>query len=302
MKILLTGGTGFLGTALVKSFLSKDYEITLVSHNLEKFHKQFAEKVNVVEHLNDINADDYFDIIINLAGAPIFGALWTDKRKAIIRDSRINLTANLVDKMAELKIKPKLLISGSAIGFYGEQGSNIVTEDTSATHDFSQELCADWENNANKAIKIGVRVCLIRTGLVLGPQGGFLQRMLLPFKMGLGGTLGTGNQWMSWIHIKDWIAIVNRMILDDDMQGAYNATAPNPVTNKEFTKVFASCLNRPALLPLPSIFLKLLLGEMSLLLLSSQRVLPNKLEMLKFKFEYSDLSLALKDVVHNSHE
>ena len=300
LKLLLTGGTGFLGSALVKTFLASNYDITLVSHYSAKAHQQFGQQVKVLAQVNELQADDSFDVIINLAGAPIFGALWTAKRKAVMRDSRIKLTTDLVAKIATFNSKPKLLISGSAIGFYGEQGTNIVTEESTIEPDFSQTLCADWEDAALKAEQYGVRVCVIRTGLVLGKEGGFLKPMLLPFKLGLGGQLGKGTQWMSWIHLNDWVAIVKQMMADEQMHGAYNATAPNPVTNSEFTQQLAKSLHRPAFLPVPRVFLKWLLGEMADLLLCSQHVLPMRLQTLNFEFEYPDLSLALKQVVQVS--
>ncbi len=297
LKVLLTGGTGFLGSALISRFLARNYEITLISNNIQKAHTQFGDTVKVLSSVNDLTDSAVYDVIINLAGAPIFGAYWTIKRKVIIKQSRINLTQDLVAKLATLQTKPKLLISGSAIGYYGEQGDNNVDENTPVNQCFSQQLCVDWEDAALKAEQYGIRVCLIRTGLVLGRAGGFLQPMILPFKLGLGGRLGTGQQWMSWIHINDWLAIVDKMIVDEQMQGAYNATATNPVRNQEFSKVLAHCFNKPAFLPVPSPFLKLLLGEMSELLLGSQQVLPKRLTELGFTFEYCDLASALKQVL-----
>jgi uncharacterized protein len=199
--------------------------------------------------------------------------------------------------MARMTVKPELLISGSAIGYYGDQGDVVLTEQSVAREDFSQKLCAEWESEAKKAAQFGVRVCLIRTGLVLAEGGGLLQRMLLPFRLGLGGRLGDGQQWMSWIHRQDWIAIAQTMIADTSMQGAYNATAPNPVTNSEFTRMLAQCLKRPALFPVPAWLLKILLGEMSGLVLGSQRVIPERLLVQGFKFQYPDLSSALSQVL-----
>jgi uncharacterized protein (TIGR01777 family) len=196
-----------------------------------------------------------------------------------------------------MTVKPELLISGSATGYYGDHGDVVLTE-LSATHpNFSQQLCSDWENEAKQAEQFGVRVCLIRTGLVLADGGGLLKRMVLPFRLGLGGRLGSGRQWMSWIHRQDWIAIALMMITDSSMQGAYNATAPNPVTNSEFTQALADCLKRPALLPVPAWLLKILLGEMSGLVLGSQRVLPERLLAQGFSFKYADLSSALNQTL-----
>jgi len=172
-----------------------------------------------------------------------------------------------------------------------------LSEDSAVSEDFSQQLCQDWEQAALQAGEYGVRVCLIRTGLVIANGGGLLQRLLLPFRMGLGGRLGDGHQWMSWIHRQDWIAIAQAMIKNRAMYGAYNATAPNPVTNDEFTSTLAACLKRPTLLPLPAVFLKVLLGEMSALLLGSQRVIPKRLLDQGFEFQYSKLDEALKQAL-----
>jgi uncharacterized protein (TIGR01777 family) len=197
-----------------------------------------------------------------------------------------------------MKVKPELLISGSAIGYYGNQGDTVLTEQSFSKPDFSQQLCSDWENAANQAEQFGVRVCIIRTGLVIASGGGLLLRMLLPFRLGLGGRLGDGNQWMSWIHREDWLAIAHRMITDPSMSGVYNATAPNPVTNREFTRILAHRVNRPALLPVPAWVLKTALGERAELLLGSQRVLPKRLLAEGFSFQFEDLESAIRQALN----
>jgi len=300
MKILITGGTGFIGSALTRSLTDQGYEVTVLSRNPDSVEKICGHGIKALDNLNQLKPEDTFQAIINLAGAPIFDARWSDARKQIIRDSRINLTMQLVASMARMAVKPELLISGSAIGYYGDQGDTVLTEQSATHKDFSEQLCTDWENEAKKAEQLGVRVCLIRTGLVLAEGGGLLKRMLLPFRLGLGGRLGDGQQWMSWIHRQDWIAIARLMITDSSMQGAYNATAPNPVTNSEFARSLAHCLNRPALLPAPAWLLKILLGEMSELVLGSQRVIPERLLALGFKFQYTDLSSALNQVLRRT--
>lgn len=297
MNILMTGGTGFIGGALTQKLVDQGHNVTVLSRNPNKVAKQCGAGVHALASLSQVNAEDRYQVIVNLAGAPIVGARWSRARKQEIRDSRIGLTEQLITCIARLKLKPELLISGSAIGYYGNQGDTVLSEQATPYEDFSQQLCADWEATATQAEQFGVRVCLIRTGLVIAGDGGFLQPMLLPFRLGLGGRLGDGRQWMSWIHRHDWIAIALAMMTDKTMHGAYNATAPNPVTNAEFTQILAKCLSRPALLPVPAFALKMMLGEMSQLVLGSQRVVPERLLAHGFKFHYEELAAALNEVL-----
>lgn len=299
MKVLITGGTGFIGSALSRSLTEQGCNVSVLSRAPGSVEKICGPGINALNDLKQLKPEDTYQVIINLAGAPIFDARWSEARKQVIRDSRINLTKKLVECMSRMTVKPELLINGSAIGYYGDQGDTVLTEQSAAHQEFSQQLCADWESEAKKAEQFGVRVCLIRTGLVLAGGGGLLQRMLLPFRLGLGGRLGNGKQWMSWIHRQDWIAIALLMIADSSMQGAYNATAPNPVSNSEFTRTLARCLKRPALLPVPAWLLKISLGEMSGLVLGSQRVIPERLLKQGFRFQYTELSSALNQVLNS---
>ncbi len=250
MDILITGGTGFIGAALTKSLIEQGHAVTVLSRSPAKVAKICGSGVEALESLGQLHAESRYQVIINLAGEPIVDFNWSAARKQLLRDSRIGLTERLIACIANMTVKPELLISGSAIGYYGDQGDAVLTEQSISHEDFSGRLCKDWEAAATQAEQFGVRVCLIRTGLVIANVGGFLQRMLLPFRLGLGGRLGDGRQWMSWIHRQDWINIVQTMIADSTLQGAYNATAPNPVTNAEFTHL-AHCLKRPAVLPAP---------------------------------------------------
>jgi len=302
MNILITGGTGFIGSKLTKSLIKQGHNVTILSRDPNKVSALFGSIVTALSDLQQLTPDSSYQVIINLAGAPIFDARWSEARKQLLRNSRIDLTTQLVESMSCMNVKPDVFISGSAIGYYGDQGNNILTEQSVSRADFSQQLCADWEVAAISAEKYGIRVCLIRTGLVIADGGGLLQRMLLPFRLGLGGRLGEGNQWMSWIHRQDWIAIAEAMITDNSMHGAYNATAPNPVTNTEFTKTLAACLKRPALLPVPAWLLKMLLGEMSELVLGSQRVIPDRLLVHGFKFQYPNLADAINQALHSANE
>lgn len=297
MNILITGGTGFIGSALARSLTDQGHTVTVLSRTPDKVAAVCGPGTAALAGLEDLKPDVSFQVIINLAGAPIFGARWSEARKKLIRDSRIGQTERLVACIERMTVKPELLISGSAIGYYGDQGDTALTEQSLPRRDFSHQLCADWEAAAKTAEQYGVRVCLIRTGLVLAGGGGLLQRMLLPFRWGLGGRLGDGRQWMSWIHRQDWVAIAQTMMADASMQGAYNATAPNPVRNSEFTRTLAQCLNRPALLPVPAGMLKAMLGEMSELVLGSQRVLPERLTAQGFQFQYTELASALKEAL-----
>lgn len=302
MNILITGGTGFIGSKLTESLIKQGHNVTILSRDPNKVSALFGSMVTALSDLRQLTPDSSYQVIINLAGAPIFDTRWSEARKQLLRNSRIDLTTQLVESMSRMLVKPDVFISGSAIGYYGDQGDNILTEQSASRADFSQQLCADWEDAAISAEKYGIRVCLIRTGLVIADGGGLLQRMLLPFRLGLGGRFGEGNQWMSWIHRQDWIAIAEAMITDNSMHGAYNATAPNPVTNNEFTKNLAACLKRPALLPVPAWLLKMLLGEMSELVLGSQRIIPDRLLAHGFKFQYPNLTDAINQTLHSTNE
>lgn len=297
MNILITGGTGFIGSALTHRLIEQGHRITVLSRSPDKVEKICGQGVKALAGLDQLNVEDSYQVIINLAGESIADARWSEARKQQLRASRVGLTKQLIACIARMNVKPELLISGSAIGYYGNQGDTVLTEQASAYDDFPGQLCAAWENAAIEAEEFGVRVCLIRTGLVIADGGGFLQRMLLPFRLALGGRLGDGHQWMSWIHRQDWINIALMMMDDTAMQGAYNATAPNPVTNAEFTRILAQVLHRPALLPVPSGLLKVLLGELSELVLGSQRVIPERLLAQGFKFQYEDLEGALKQAL-----
>lgn len=296
-SILITGGTGFLGSALTFKCLQQHYQVTVLSRNADKVVRAFGNQVKAVTRIEDLPDAGSFAAVVNLAGAGIFDQRWNEARKQILRESRIALTQQIVDWIARSDGVPAVLVSGSAIGVYGEHGDEALTENSQPRPDFSQQLCADWEQTALHAQAMGTRVCLIRTGLVLGLGGGLLKRMLLPFRFGLGGRLGNGQQWMSWIHLQDWLAIVQLMIDNPVLQGAYNATSPAPVTNQVFSAALAAVLNRPMLMPLPEALLKVMLGEMAELVLGSQRVLPQRLLDAGFQFQHTQLESALRDIL-----
>ena len=235
---------------------------------------------------------------MNLAGAPIADRPWTKARKSLLWDSRVRLTEELVEWLGRREQKPALLISGSAVGWYGDGGEHRLTEaDQPVTADFASQLCNAWEERASEAAVLGIRVVLIRTGLVLARDGGFLQRLLPPFRLGLGGRLGNGRQWMPWIHIEDQIGLIDFLLRQPAASGPYNACAPTPVRNLEFTRSLSRCLHRPALLPVPAALLKPLLGELAGLLLGGQHAQPQRLQEEGYSFRFTDLDSGLADLL-----
>ena len=295
--ILITGGTGFLGSALVAEQLEQGHQVSVLTRNQDAALRKLGPKVQTLSNLTQLPDSIYYDAVINLAGAPIFGSRWTNERKQLICDSRIALTESLLAYIAKLPVKPEVLISGSAIGIYGNQGDSLLTEQSKGVPDFSQKLCVDWESAALEAEKLGVRVCLIRTGLVLDRDGGLLEKMLPAFRLGLGGQLGNGKQWMSWIHRSDWLGIVDTLLNNQNLRGEFNATAPQPVTNQEFSASLAKQLQKPMLLPLSASILRLLLGEMADLVLGSQRGIPERMLNAGYRFQFEKLPEALQKIL-----
>lgn len=302
MDILLTGATGFIGQSLIPYLLNHSHRVFAWVRNPAKMEQLFgqhalAEKQLVFSTELEPFRSLCFDAVINLAGEPIVEQRWTHRRKQVLFDSRIGTTEALVNFLASQSQPPRLFISSSAIGYYGAQGSNVLTEASSPVDEFQHQLCRHWEAAACKARALGCRVCLLRTGLVVGPQGGFLSKMLPLFKLGIGGKLGSGSQYMSWIHMDDWLAILNLLFENTSIEGPINLTAPEPVTNKVFSKTLGRVLNRPAIIPTPGIALNIMLGEMACLLLTGQRVIPQKAVDAGFTFSYPTLESALQNVL-----
>lgn len=240
MHILLTGGTGLIGRQLCKHWLAHGHRLTVWSRHPDQVAKLCGEQVSGVASLQEVIGP--VDAVINLAGAPIADRPWTHKRKALLWSSRISLTETLLAWLETLAQKPAVLISGSAVGWYGDGGERELTEASGPVQDdFPSQLCIAWEETAQRAEALGIRVVLVRTGLVLAAEGGFLSRLLLPFKLGLGGPIGKGRQWMPWVHIKDQIGLIDFLLHKPDASGPYNACAPHPVRNREFAKTWARC-------------------------------------------------------------
>ncbi|MCO7612512.1 MULTISPECIES: TIGR01777 family oxidoreductase [Pseudomonas] len=296
MHILLTGGTGLIGRALCRYWQAQGHQLSVWTRHPEKVAALCGPQVRAIRTLQELDQTP-LDAVINLAGAPIADRPWTHKRKALLWSSRIALTETLLAWLESREHKPRVLVSGSAVGWYGDGGERELSEDSPPVNeDFASQLCIAWEETAQRAEAMGVRVALVRTGLVLSAEGGFLSRLLLPFKLGLGGPIGSGRQWMPWIHIDDQIALIDFLVHQDEARGPYNACAPKPVRNREFAKSLGRVLHRPALMPLPAFVLRLALGELSLLLLGGQRAVPARLLEAGFTFQFTDLSAALDDI------
>ncbi|WP_338489519.1 TIGR01777 family oxidoreductase [Pseudomonas trivialis] len=295
MHILLTGGTGLIGRQLCRHWLAQGHRLTVLSRQPETVARLCGAQVLGVGRLQDVIGE--VDAVVNLAGAPIADRPWTHKRKALLWSSRISLTESLLAWIEGLAQKPTVLISGSAVGWYGDGGERELTEASGPVQDdFPSQLCIAWEETAQRAEALGVRVVLVRTGLVLAAEGGFLSRLLLPFKLALGGPIGNGRQWMPWVHIKDQIALIDFLLHKEDASGPYNACAPHPVRNREFARTLGQVLHRPAFMPMPAFALKVGLGELSGLLLGGQKAVPERLLAAGFTFQFTQLHAALDDL------
>lgn len=301
MKILVTGSTGLVGRALVSSLVKEGHSVCrLVRPGTNANDDAGGFNVAWNPATGELGGAAVGpDAVVNLAGASIGDGRWTEKRKEELRASRVETTRALIEAIGRMNAKPSVFISASAIGYYGNRGDEELNEQSSAGNDFLAGIAKEWEEEALKAEAWRTRVVLARFGVILAKQGGALQKMLTPFRLGLGGRLGSGKQWMSWIALEDVIEILKMAISNAALFGAVNVVAPRPVTNEEFTKTLASALHRPAIFPAPPFALRLALGrEMAdALLLASQRVVPNKLERLGYIFRQAKLGSALHSIL-----
>jgi hypothetical protein len=300
MRVLLTGATGFLGRALSAELRRQGHEVLACVRDPARARALLGEQVELVGiHGGEPAlraAAERCDSVVNLAGEPVL-ARWTDRHRAALRASRVDLTARLVSTLSALGARPRVLLSGSAVGFYGDRGAERLTEASPQGTGFLPELCAAWEGAARRAEAAGLRVVLLRTGIVLGREGGALARMLLPFRLGLGGRLGAGHQFMPWVHVEDWVRAVVFALTDERVRGALNVTAPEPPTNREFTRALAGAVHRPALFPVPRLALQALFGSGASVLLESQRAQPARLLELGFAHAFPTLEAGLRDLL-----
>ena len=296
MTVIVAGGTGFLGQALQAHLERAGHRVRALTR------RQTTPGDRAVSWEPDgtvgswSEAIDGSDAVVNLAGAGIADARWTDARKRVLRESRLRSTRSLVLAIQRAARPPAVFVSASGTGYYGDCGAEIVTEDTPPGEDFLAQLCVDWEREAQDAAG-RTRLVVLRSGVVLDKAGGALPRMLLPFRLGLGGPLGSGTQYLPWIHIADWLALVSETLSNPDARGTFNATAPSPATNTRFTRAFGRALRRPAFIRVPSFALRTALGELADTLLTGQRAVPKRAEQLGFTFRFGDIEPALEDLL-----
>lgn len=297
MRILVTGATGLIGRHLLRNLENavvlsrRPSEARMSLGPVEAYLWEPEAGPAPSEALRGV------EVVFNLAGEPVSEGRWTDEKKRRIRNSRVVGTRNLVAGLAALERRPRVLVSASAVGYYGDRGDEELHEHSAPGHGFLAEVCADWEHEAMAASQFGIRVVCVRIGIVLAPDGGALARMITPFRLGIGGRLTSGRQWMPWIHIKDVAGIMLHASRNDGIHGPLNAVAPRPVTNLDFTRALAHAAHRPAVLPMPRAALRLAFGELSDILIASQRVFPQVAQESGYAFEHSDLSGALDDVM-----
>jgi uncharacterized protein (TIGR01777 family) len=305
-RIIITGATGFIGKVLSKQLVEAGYDVVALSRNSDEGRKSLGNQMKVVEW-DGKSAEGWGNCvegaygIINLAGENIGAGRWTKRKKERILESRLNAGIAVVEAVEQAENKPKVVIQASGIGYYGNRRDELLGESSSSGAGFLSFVAEQWENSTKRVEPFGVRHVIIRTGVVLGDGGGFLSRVLLPFRLFVGGRLGSGKQWISWIHIDDETRAIRFLMERQDLEGLFNLTAPDPVTSKHFFSILGSTMKRPSWLPIPSFVLRLILGEMAReLILSGQRALPKRLLESGYEFQYPDVALALQEILNSS--
>jgi uncharacterized protein (TIGR01777 family) len=303
MRVAVTGATGFIGRRLVRRLLAEGHTVVGLTRDVARASAVLPVRCRAVRwDPADSTADPAtlrdIDALVHLAGESVAGGRWTAARKRVIRDSRVIGTRALVTALGRLAEheRPRVLVGASAIGIYGDRADEELDEDAPPGPGFLADVCAEWEAATRAAAEIGIRTTIVRIGIVLGRDGGALRAMLPPFRLGTGGRLGSGRQWMSWIHVDDLVELFVRALTDERAAGVLNGVAPRPVTNAEFTRTLAAALGRPAIIPAPAFALRLALGEMSTMLLASQRVVPRAILRLDVRFHYREIAAALADL------
>ena len=302
MKVIVAGGSGFIGSEVIRKLLVSKHQVVLLSRKPVGVRSGYNESLQIVQWDGKTVGSwskfiDGADAVINLSGENIAARRWSPKQKARLISSRINSTRAIILSISKTSKKPRILINASAVGYYGNFGNGDVAETQIQGEGFLSELCEQWEGEALHAKKYGLRVVLLRIGIVLEPSGGALRKMLLPFQLFIGGPLGSGKQWFPWIHRDDVVNIIMFAIENDALLGAVNVSSPSPVTMKEFARSLGRVIGKPSWLPIPSLILKFVLGEMSQMSLGGRRIIPKKLLDNGFVFQYPDLDKALKSLM-----
>jgi uncharacterized protein len=298
MRVFITGATGFIGSELTARLRGAGHQVTAWVRNESRARGLLGPAVALASAPAALGeALAKADAVINLAGEPVSAARWTAGRKQAIVDSRIKLTSAIASAIVQSPSRPAVFISASAVGYYGDRGDKIIEDDAPAGNDFLARVCRSWEAAALAAAKSGVRVFIPRIGIVLGADGGALSSMVMPFRVGMGGPLGSGRQYVPWIHLEDQLAVIIAALKDQRMSGPMISAAPNPVTSRELAKAIGAVLHRASFMPVPTIVLRILLGEAAALVLTGQRVRPRRLEQSGFTWRYPMIAEALTDLL-----
>jgi uncharacterized protein len=305
MKVAITGATGFVGSCLVERLQKEDMSVVVLTRNTAHAQKVFPStafpKVEIAAYTPTAsgswqNGIAACDGVVNLAGEPIGEGRWTPERKQEILNSRKLVTQKIVEAIANANPKPSVLVNASAIGYYGTSETDTFNEGSLSGNDFLAQVCQTWETEAQKVTDAGVRLVILRLGIVLG-TGGVLGKMITPFKLFAGGPIGSGRQWFSWIHVEDLVNLILQALTKPEMHGVYNATAPHPVRMEDLSKTMGRVMNRPSWLPVPSIAIEALLGEGAIVVLEGQQVIPNRTQASGFEYKYPDLEAALRQIL-----
>jgi len=306
MRVFVTGGTGLVGSRLVERLLGRGDQVVVLSRRPDAVRQKWGDRVSLVagdpaQRGDWTEAVRACDAVVHLAGEGIFNRRWSAAFKEAIRTSRVQSTENVVEALLAQRRTPeghpKVLVNASAIGYYGPRGDEELTEEAAPGDDFLAQVCVEWEKAARAAAGHDIRVVILRIGVVLDKAGGALQKMLPPFKMFIGGPIGSGRQYLSWVHVEDLVGLILFALDRHDAEGVYNATAPQPVTNKEFSRALGHVLHRPSFLPTPGFVLRVMLGEVAGLITEGQRVVPQHALAQGYTFQYPDVSVALRDLL-----
>lgn len=295
-RFLVSGGTGFIGSALCRSLLQQGHVVTVLTRQTAKASERFAGKLRCIASCTELTAHDSFDVVVNLAGAPVVGPPWTEARRKVLLASRLGTTQQLLDYVQRCEQKPALWLQASAIGYYGSDSEQTCDEDAPAGQGFAADLCRRWEEQTSQLSALGIRRVVLRFGLVFGRSGGSFPPLALPFRFGLGSVIGSGAQTLAWVHLDDVLGAMAWGVRHTELSGVFNLVAPDPVSYRDFARQLGSVLRRPVFLRVPQFVLRLLLGEMAQMLTHGPRIVPRRLQEAGYQFRFATLDAALRDL------